>query len=75
MSAPNAGRQSPQPEDQTGKQQQDPPAMDPNQQTTGPQTSNTETLKGLDSNPAHPLEKAAEDKTSKTMKQDYRNDR
>ena len=32
MSAPNQGRQSPDPERQTGAQQQQPPASDPNKQ-------------------------------------------
>lgn len=68
MSAPNEGRQSPDPERQTGAQQQDPTASNPNEQTGGPEKSNEDQLKDLSSNPTHPLEKAAEDKTSKTVK-------
>lgn len=68
MSAPNAGRQSPPPESQTGSQQQSTPAGNPNDQGAGPETSNADQLKNLSSNPTHPLEQAAKDKTSKTVK-------
>jgi len=64
MSAPKAGRQSPEPETQTGAQQQDPQAK-PNDQNVTKSQDPKETLKGLDSNPEHILAKAAEEKTSK----------
>lgn len=69
MSAPNAGRQSPDPEGQ-GKQQTDPQA-NPNEQGAAPskdhaQEASDEAKNSLPSNPGHPLEKAAEEKTSKT---------
>ena len=71
MSAPNAGRQSPEPEQQTGAQQQDAQAK-PNdlgaEAKEGAQQASKDALSGLESNPTHPLEKAAEEKTSKTVK-------
>ncbi|KIW08353.1 uncharacterized protein PV09_01269 [Verruconis gallopava] len=63
MSAPNQGRQSPDPERQTGAQQQDPPAS--GQFGKQSDDNNKEILEGLKSNPEHPLEKFAEEKTSK----------
>jgi len=65
MSAPNQGRQSPEPERQSGIQQQDPQA-NPNDQGATKQHDPAETLKGLSSNPEHVLAKSAEEKTSKT---------
>jgi hypothetical protein len=69
MSAPNEGRQSPDPERQPGKQLQEPPAMKPNEQGAEPeegaQQASKGQLEGLSSNPTHPLEKAAHEKTSK----------
>ena len=76
MSAPNEGRQSPEPERQSDKQQAAPPA-DPsakNNDGSGNSLGGKDTTKGhndtakLASNPEHPLEKAAEEKTSKTVK-------
>ena len=73
MSAPNEGRQSPQPERQSDKQQAAPPA-DPSAAKKDGGNLGDDTAKGhndttkLASNPEHPLEKAAEEKTSKTMK-------
>lgn len=71
MSAPNQGRQSPDPERQTGAQLQDPPAegkVGAAPSATYAQDKSEEVKQhGLESNPAHPLEKAAEDKTSKTV--------
>ncbi|OCK85779.1 hypothetical protein K432DRAFT_377290 [Lepidopterella palustris CBS 459.81] len=69
MSAPKAGRQSPEPENQTGAQQQDPQA-NPNDQGAAPSAEyakdvSKEQLSNLSSNPTHPLEKFAEQKTSK----------
>lgn len=70
MSAPNAGRQSPEPERQTGAQQQD-PNSNPNNQGAAPssehaQDASKEQLKNMSSNPVGVLDKAAEEKTSKT---------
>jgi len=71
MSAPQQGRQSPDPERQSGAQQQDMPASNVNDQGAAPKEgtkdANIEQLKGLESNPTHPLQKPAEDKTSKTQ--------
>lgn len=69
MSAPNAGRQSPDPERQTGAQQQDAPSTgqisddvsDENQQQ-----SHETKEEGLSSNPKGPLDDAADEKLSKT---------
>ncbi|KAK3050796.1 hypothetical protein LTR09_007872 [Extremus antarcticus] len=64
------GRQSPDPENQTGKQQQAPPASDPNKQGQEPEggaaDSSKDDLKNLESNPTHILQKEAEKKTGKT---------
>lgn len=57
------GRQSPEPKEQTGSQQQDPQAKPDQGATKG--SDNKETLKGLESNPEHILQKSAEEKTSK----------
>ncbi len=79
MSAPHAGRQSPDPERQSGAQGQDTPAgsgkVDAQKgesggndggagQTVGDQNTTGQT-EGLSSNPTHPLEGEAEKKTSK----------
>lgn len=61
------GRQSPPPETQSGRQQQDPPAQ-------GKGTDNAENkgehmkseLDNLESNPKAPMDKAAADKVAKT---------
>ncbi|KAF2872040.1 hypothetical protein BDV95DRAFT_571268 [Massariosphaeria phaeospora] len=71
MSAPNAGRQSPEPEQQTNAQQAEPVGANPNKQGAGPKQGNAQDAsddqKGaLSSNPTHPLAKHAEDTTSKT---------
>lgn len=63
MSAPNEGRQSPDPERQTGAQQSDPPASGKHEHKGV--ADNKATLAGLPSNPEAPLQKAAEEKTSK----------
>ncbi|KAJ9621316.1 hypothetical protein H2203_007368 [Taxawa tesnikishii (nom. ined.)] len=70
MSAPNEGRQSPEPEQQSNKQTGQ--TADPNAQGAAPsethaQEASKEQLKNLPSNPEPPLAKAAEEKTSKTM--------
>ncbi|KAF2843375.1 hypothetical protein M501DRAFT_994276, partial [Patellaria atrata CBS 101060] len=66
----NQGRQSPPPEAQSGKQQQDPQAL-PNDQGGAPESGAKQTSEeqksALASNPTHPLEKYSEEKTSKTM--------
>jgi hypothetical protein len=71
MSAPNAGRQSPEPENQSSKQQSAPTANNPNYQSAGPeqgsQQASKDQLAGLESNPTGPLDQAAKDKTSKTV--------
>ncbi|KAK3063724.1 hypothetical protein LTS18_013281 [Coniosporium uncinatum] len=71
MSAPQEGRQSPDPENQPGAQQQDTPASNVNEQGQQPEEgtkdANAEQLKALESNPTHILQKSAEEKTSKTM--------
>lgn len=64
MSAPKQGRQSPEPETQTGAQQKDVPG-NPNDQGADKNKSE-DPLANLSSNPTHPLQKAAEEKTSKT---------
>lgn len=67
MSAPNAGRQSPEPKHQAGSQGNDPIAGNPNQQgaKSDSQESSNDTLKGLESNPKHILEDASKEKTKK----------
>jgi hypothetical protein len=57
------GRQSPEPEQQTGAQQQDPQAKPDQGVEQG--SDNVETLKNLESNPEHILAKHAEETTSK----------
>ncbi|KAF2107941.1 hypothetical protein BDV96DRAFT_292255 [Lophiotrema nucula] len=69
MSAPNAGRQSPEPENQS-EGQSGTMAGKPNDQGAGPTDSNAQVESNdqkskLASNPTHPLEKFAEEKTSK----------
>ncbi|KAF2760986.1 hypothetical protein EJ05DRAFT_497557 [Pseudovirgaria hyperparasitica] len=69
MSAPNQGRQSPDPENQTSDQAGT--QAKPNDQGGAPAGSNDskdasdKTKSGLESNPTHILEKAAQDKTAK----------
>ncbi|KIX02358.1 uncharacterized protein Z518_08299 [Rhinocladiella mackenziei CBS 650.93] len=71
MSAPNQGRQSPDPERQTGAQQQ----AHPSQPGTGKMDNSQAKNKGkedqtanLESNPVHILAASAEEKTSKSRK-------
>ena len=70
MSAPNPGRQSPEPEKQTGAQQ-GVPASNVNDQggapSQGTKQANEDSKGGLSSNPTHPLEKHAEETTSKKV--------
>lgn len=63
MSAPNQGRQSPEPDRQTGAQLKDPQAK-PNEQGAE-KDSGKGALDNLSSNPEHPLAKFSEEKTSK----------
>lgn len=69
MSAPNAGRQSPEPEKQSVGQSGT-TASNPNDQGAGPSEGSKQAsenqLSGLSSNPGGPLDQAAKDKTSKT---------
>ncbi|KAI9833165.1 MAG: hypothetical protein M1819_003788 [Sarea resinae] len=69
MSAPNAGRQSPEPETQSGAQQQDPQGsgqVDSGSSNAAAQESSDKTKhKGLESNPTGVLEHASEQKTTK----------
>ncbi|ETN47092.1 uncharacterized protein HMPREF1541_01282 [Cyphellophora europaea CBS 101466] len=69
MSAPNAGRQSPEPETQTGSQQQDIPTQPGSgklDESKGKDEGKNDQVSGLSSNPKHPLADEAEKKTSKT---------
>ncbi|KAK6395564.1 hypothetical protein LTR65_010582 [Meristemomyces frigidus] len=71
MSAPNAGRQSPEPETQSDRQINEPPATNVNDQGQAPSGSHEaeggkDQLAGLSSNPKGPLDDAAEEKTKKT---------
>jgi hypothetical protein len=72
MSAPNAGRQSPDPERQSDKQVHATPASNVNDQgqaksAEAPAEESKNTLSNLESNPKGPLEDAAAEKTKKTM--------
>ncbi|KAK3109738.1 hypothetical protein LTR53_016673, partial [Teratosphaeriaceae sp. CCFEE 6253] len=69
MSAPNAGRQSPEPERQSAEQKEA-PATDVNDQgqaasNEAPAEESKETLKNLESNPKPVLEEASKAKTAK----------
>lgn len=67
MSAPNAGRQSPEPETQSESQVGAPTGTsgaDPQGQG-GEKGSEEEAGSGLESNPTHPLEESAKAKTTK----------
>ncbi|KAJ5542274.1 hypothetical protein N7535_004695 [Penicillium sp. DV-2018c] len=71
MSAPNAGRQSPDPERQSGAQQQDTPGTGKTRVGSHPEAGQAQKAAeqfkehGLQSNPEHPLEKHQEEKFSK----------
>ena len=69
MSAPEAGRQSPDPEHQSNAQVGS-TASNPNDQGGAPEKGNSQDAsndhkKGLSSNPTGPLDKKAEESTSK----------
>jgi len=70
MSSQNQGRQSPDPENQTGAQQQDPPASGKGVNDSSNPESNKETskkeLENLSSNPGGPLDDEVTKKFSKT---------
>lgn len=65
MSAPNQGRQSPEPETQTDSQKGQQAQPNDQKADTSKASDPKETLKGLESNPEHILAKSAEEKTSK----------
>jgi len=68
MSAPNQGRQSPDPENQTGAQQQDPPSQSGGGKLDSSQGKNEgkeDQTANLESNPKHILQDSAETKTAK----------
>jgi len=70
MSAPNAGRQSPEPETQSGAQGKDPMSdgkVDDTPKDDFAKGESEDTKGGLESNPTHPLQQAADDKVSKTV--------
>ncbi|KEF59773.1 uncharacterized protein A1O9_04621 [Exophiala aquamarina CBS 119918] len=69
MSAPNAGRQSPDPENQTGAQQQAHPAQPGSGKVDNSQGKNEgkgEQASGLADNPTHVLAEHADKTTSKS---------
>ncbi|CZR61226.1 uncharacterized protein PAC_11122 [Phialocephala subalpina] len=69
MSAPNQGRQSPPPEEQSGAQQQDAPSKGTGVNTeTKNKDESKDQLKGFESNPKGVLEDHLKDTVSKTMK-------
>ena len=70
MSAPNQGRQSPDPENQSGAQQQDVPAgghadSAPSEAYAKDSSENAKQSDTLSSNPEHILDKTADAKISK----------
>jgi hypothetical protein len=70
MSAPQASRQSPEPEQQSNKQQAQPPASAPNDQNQAkskdaPADDSSKTLENLESNPKHVLQDSADSKVDK----------
>lgn len=70
MSAPQQGRQSPEPETQTDAQQQAHPGQPGSgkiDNSKGKNEGKDDQTSGLSSNPEHPLQKNAEESTSKTV--------
>ena len=69
MSAPNAGRQSPEPERQGDKQIHETPAGGSGKidESSGKDDGKDDQTAGLDSNPKHILQDEADKKTSKTV--------
>ncbi|KAK5070005.1 hypothetical protein LTS08_001301 [Lithohypha guttulata] len=71
MSAPNQGRQSPEPERQSDDQLQAHPGQPGSGKLDNSKAKNEgkdDQLSGLESNPKHPLEDHAKEATSKTEK-------
>ncbi|KPI42706.1 uncharacterized protein AB675_2202 [Cyphellophora attinorum] len=71
MSAPNAGRQSPEPETQTGAQLGDHPAQPGSGKVDNSKDKNEgkeDQLAGLESNPKHILEDESKTKSGATSK-------
>ena len=66
MSAPNPGRQSPEPETQSGSQINAPTDSGKMDGSDKKDEGKEDQTSGLESNPTHPLEGAAKEKTSKT---------
>ncbi|EXJ90535.1 hypothetical protein A1O1_03638 [Capronia coronata CBS 617.96] len=67
MSAPNAGRQSPEPETQTNAQHGQPqPGSGKIDESSGKDEGKDNQAEGLSSNPTHILEKHSQATTSKT---------
>ena len=67
MSAPKQGRQSPDPENQSGAQAGATTESGKLDETSKKDEGKDDQTSNLSSNPTHPLEQAAKDKTSKTM--------
>jgi hypothetical protein len=67
MSAPNAGRQSPEPEQQSGAQTGATTESGQIDESSHKDEGKDDQTSGLESNPKHPLEEAAKEKTSKTV--------
>jgi hypothetical protein len=67
MSAPNQGRQSPDPERQSGAQIGAITESGKLDESSKKDEGKQDQSSGLSSNPTHPLEQVAKDKTSKTM--------
>ena len=66
MSAPNPGRQSPDPEHQSGAQAGATTESGKIDESHAKNEGKDDQTSGLESNPTHILEQAAKDKTSKT---------
>jgi hypothetical protein len=66
MSAPNQGRQSPDPERQSAAQTGATTASGKIDESSKKDAGKENQTSGLSSNPAHPLEQAAKEKTSKS---------
>jgi hypothetical protein len=67
MSAPNPGRQSPDPERQSGAQTGATTESGKIDESSKKDTGKEKHSSGLSSNPTHPLEQEAKEKTSKTV--------
>ena len=67
MSAPNQGRQSPDPERQSAAQEGATTESGKIDESSKKDADKENQTSNLSSNPTHPLEQAAKEKTSKTM--------